>query len=300
MRDQVTVCIAALCGDGAVFGIADRMLTSGDIQFEPMSPHKLLPLTKSIVAMAAGDAAFNAQILQDVAQEVQLRIQEAPDEWLIVRDVAEMYVRHRNEEKLKRAEAALLAPLGLTRDSFLAKQQFMERSIVERVTESMITFDVPVTEVIFMGSDPSGLHIYVVNGGEISCNDSIGFAAIGSGARHAESEFMLGRHSWNSPLPETLLRVYAAKKRAEIAPGVGEESDMVMVQRQLGSFDLVHEDVVAKLEEQFRRTEEEIERVRNGARLEMQEYVKQIVQAQPAQSQAVTSDGSGSAPSDDG
>jgi hypothetical protein len=162
--EQLTVCIAALCKDGVVFGITDRMLTADNIEFEPASPHKIWPLTSSIAAMAAANAAFNAEILQAVMREVAERLAAKPQDWLTVKEVAEVYVKHRAALQSWRAESALLAPLGLYRESFLAQQKMMDPQLVNRLADAMLGFAVPYTEVLFIGSDPIGPHIYMVLG----------------------------------------------------------------------------------------------------------------------------------------
>jgi hypothetical protein len=100
-------------------------------------------------------------------------------------------------------------------------------------------------ETIVTGLDMSGFnsetgatffmpHIYTVfksvNGDGITCFDSTGFSAVGGGMRHAESQFMLAGHAPFSSMPETLLLTYMAKKRSEIAPGVGKKgTDMFII-----------------------------------------------------------------------
>jgi hypothetical protein len=74
-----------------------------------------------------------------------------------------------------------------------------------------------------------------VDDGRVSCNDGIGFAAIGIGARHAESQIMLNKHSWNSPSVDSALLGYIAKKRSEVAPGVGEGTDVFTIGPVVGS-----------------------------------------------------------------
>src|SRR6266853_1595139 len=86
----VTVCIAAICENGKLIGASDRMLTAGDIQFEPQQS-KLVQLTSSMVAMIAGDSALQAEILYGVREEVARKIDADPTRWLRVSDVAEMY-----------------------------------------------------------------------------------------------------------------------------------------------------------------------------------------------------------------
>jgi hypothetical protein len=264
------------------------MLISGDIQFEPTSPHKILPLTSSIVAMAAGDAVFNAEVLADVRREVERRIEENPGRWLTVEDVAELYIEMRSHAKLKRASSQILSPLGLTHHSFLSNQRVMDPQLVSDVSKELINFSVPSTSVIVTGNDPTGLHIYVVESGTLSCRDTIGFAAIGSGARHAESQFMLSRYAWNSPIPDALLLIYTAKKRAERAPGVGAASDMFMIGSQLGSFAPVYEHVLSRLDAAYDRIRTLEEEAHDGARNEITQYVNELGDAPSATGQQPT------------
>jgi len=53
----MTVCIAAVCEGNILIGASDRMLTSGDIQFQPPTT-KIYTFTTSINVMTSGDAGF--------------------------------------------------------------------------------------------------------------------------------------------------------------------------------------------------------------------------------------------------
>src|SRR4051794_18031389 len=99
---SVTVCIASR-SYGAVFGISDRMITSGDIQFEPPA-RKIHFLTSSIAIMASGDLAFHTEILDEVVRIVNERVKANPTVWMLVKDVVDLYLAERNRAKLKRAE----------------------------------------------------------------------------------------------------------------------------------------------------------------------------------------------------
>ena len=59
----MTVCIAAICNNSVIFGASDRMLTAGDIQFEPQLQKNYL-LTSKIVIQVAGDASVQAEVVQ--------------------------------------------------------------------------------------------------------------------------------------------------------------------------------------------------------------------------------------------
>lgn len=65
----MTVCVAAISHQ-TIIGASDRMLTAGNIEFEPPIA-KLHNLTKSICIMIAGDVALQADILHSVIREVE-------------------------------------------------------------------------------------------------------------------------------------------------------------------------------------------------------------------------------------
>ena len=225
----MTVCIAAKCMDGTnpfIFCLSDRMVTAGDIQFQPPAP-KVIAVTSSIVVMTSDeDAALHAEILQDIAFDIHARVSKAPDQWLDVEIVGELYLKHRGEAKRRRAERDILFPLGLTSESFVAQQQSMADSFIRQVSADLVNYQLPRMSVIICGVDTKGHHIYVVHDNDMGCYDAIGFASIGIGARHANSQFMFQGHTPASPMAETMLLAYVAKKRAEVAPGVGIETDI--------------------------------------------------------------------------
>jgi hypothetical protein len=59
------------------------MLTSGDIEFEPLQ-EKIYQMTTSIAIMLAGDSALQSEILQKVRLDVYERIQHDPQNWWAV------------------------------------------------------------------------------------------------------------------------------------------------------------------------------------------------------------------------
>jgi len=273
----MTVCIAAKCAEGIIFGISDRMVTAGDIQFEPPAT-KIFPLTTSIVAMTSDeDAALHAEILQDLTSDVADRVAKAPSTWLEVEFVTELYLKHRNEAKRRRAERDVLFPLGLDSQTFINKQNTTSASFIRQITSELVNYKLPGMSVIFCGADPKGQHIYVVHDNDIGCYDDIGFASIGIGARHANSQFMFQGHNPNSPLAETLLLAYIAKKRAEVAPGVGTETDIFFVGPALGSYSpTLHEELRKKLQVEYGKILNNEKQAHKRARSEMNIYVKKI------------------------
>jgi len=277
---NVTVCIAARCGNTIVC-TSDRMISYGDVQYEPHR-QKIASITNSIVVMTAGDASFTTLVVPYVMRAVEADIANKPMEWIRVRDVVDYYVKYFLEFKLKFAEKALLAPLGLTWNTFIDRQKTMDASLVKQLTGGMLDYVVPDCAVIIAGIDPDGQHIYTVEGAYVSAHDTIGFASVGSGSRHAQSHFIQSRHSWQTPLSEGLLTSYVAKRRSEVAPGVGKETDIVLLGPNLGNNVLVSDDVKARLDIEYLKIVAAEAAVADEARLEIAKYVDSLTPAPDA------------------
>jgi hypothetical protein len=209
------------------------------------------------------------------------RIAADPAKWILIDDVVDLYIHFRNLAKLKRAEAQLLAPLNLTRDSFLANQKTMDTDLVHKISRDLVNFEVPYVVVIIAGvdQDSAGIHarISTIRDGVSTRDDVVGFSAIGMGARHAQTEFMLAGHAWNSQLPETMLLAYSAKRNAEIAPGVGPDTDMFLVGPNLGVTNVVLPDILLKLDREYRGRKRREAQARTKANREIKDYIDGII-----------------------
>lgn len=290
---SVTVCVVAACNNNTLIGASDRMLTAADVEFEPQQT-KVVGISNSIAVMIAGDTSLQTEILMNVMFETNAAMQRSPETWLRVQDVAEAYRRHYHKARLRRSEDSILAPLGLNHDSFIGRQQEMSAQLVSQLTTELINFEIPSTETLFAGIDSTGFHIYMANHGKITCHDSIGFAAIGSGAWHANSQLMFSGHTRFKPLPETLLTVYSAKKRSDVAPGVGKATDMFIIGPQLGSYVPIGDHVLSELEKIYQSTVEQSNNAAEKARTEVNQYVEKIVGGTTAKEQeAISSDSDG-------
>lgn len=253
----MTVCVAALgqLPEGRfVIGLSDRMLSSSDqeIQFEPDQP-KIFPVSNSIALMWAGDASVQAEILQDLRTAVVARIVKHPKAWWGVREVAQLYSDFYHAASVRRAESILLKPLGLDLSSFIAQQQHLDPAVASRLSKELQYFSLPETQAIVAGIDETGAHIYAIEGGKCVCQDTPGFAAVGIGQRHALSQLMFGGHSPSRTFPETASLIYAAKKRSEVAAGIGKETDMFTVGPRIGTYWSDYQDLLLELESGYLR-----------------------------------------------
>jgi hypothetical protein len=297
-RTPVTVCIAAICkntmspeGGFIVIGATDRMLTGGDIEYEPKSTNKILHFSTAITGMFAGNLNFQTEVVRRVSFVVQARINSEPQKWWEVKEVAELYAKSYQESHLKRAENAILAPLGYDLNSFHADQQRMNPELLKQLSTKLTQFTSPEVQAIFCGLDLTGLgpHIYVVdNSANVVCHDITGFAAIGAGYWHADSQFMFASHTYEKSFAETLLLVYSAKKQAEVAPGVGKDTDMFLIGPTLGKHIVIDEHVLKELQ----ATHDTIQIKKQQVEAEAEPLVKKLIeklQAEAAKQQKTDS-----------
>jgi hypothetical protein len=255
------------------------MITTGDIQYEPDGRRKLYSLTTSIAIMTAGDTSFLSPVVRALFLQVTRDLEAASNQWLRVSAVVDHYVRLWSEAKAKQAEAVLLAPLSLNRVSFLNQQKTLDTEFVMQMASKLINFEVAQTSAIITGNDDEGTHIYRVDDANIYDFSTIGFATIGIGERHADSQFMLARHSWNSPLANTLFLAYSAKRRAEIAPGVGKETDLAAIVG-LGGYTDISSDVREALEAEYLAVIAGEEALQSAARGNIQSRLDELARRQ--------------------
>lgn len=294
-QPEVTVCIAAL-SENIVVGASDRMLTSGDVQFETSAGTKIFGLSNSIFVMTAGDAALQGEIVQMVSREMTNRIACKPQNQWKVSEAADLYVKYYNFVRNKRAESQILSPLHLDYQSYLANQRTMSDQLVNDLAKELLNFEIPNVAAIFAGLDPTGAHIYTVRNNGAECDDNVGFAAIGIGSRHASSQFMFARHAWNSPFSETLLLTYYVKREAEVAPGVGIGTDMVVVGSQVGPIIPLGGRVIKELDKEYRKIIRAESNAFTRAKGAMRNYVEELTK----QTKAAAAPGGQQAPANNG
>lgn len=113
---SVTVCIAAIYQNSHLICISDRMITSGDIEFE-QSNSKIISLTNSIVVMTAGDGNLQEQLLAVARTFVDKKIKADPKKWIQVVDVANLYRDTFIKLRKDSIERYILSQYGLTYDT---------------------------------------------------------------------------------------------------------------------------------------------------------------------------------------
>jgi 20S proteasome alpha/beta subunit len=189
----MTIGIAAICRieeAPSVILCSDRMLTTGDIEFQSPT-RKNFRLTSHVGAVIAGDVATQTAVLQSTAAEAQNL------ELASVQEIASVFAENLARHNRAVVEREVLFPLGLTIDKFAGSTGQMDHDLSMQISQAL-TARQNGTAAIVAGVEPSEsadqslAHIYYITGaGVYRCLDHIGFAAIGIGEHHAASQFMI-------------------------------------------------------------------------------------------------------------
>lgn len=204
---------------------SDRMLTVWDSKFEPPK-QKICFLSKELMLLVAGDVALHSEAIGSLEKDLPTTPDKGPE------NVALLYGRKIQGIKLRRAEDQFMAPLGLNSDTFLAQQKDMADIFIDRLTTQMQNSSEEDVEALVVGSNGKHANIYAIDHrGTVTCCNDVGFAAIGIGAWHARSSLIQAGYHNNLTLAPALAATFAAKKLAQIAPGVGDSTDLYLVTR---------------------------------------------------------------------
>jgi hypothetical protein len=278
----VTVCVAAICNAGTtIFGASDEMITSGDIQFEPPQ-QKIWKVNDSIAIMVAGDVGLHADLWAILMFSMKPTLEKNPQHQWRVRDIAKFYLDAVTTTHAEHAERDLLSPLGLTLSSFFSQQKEMLPDFARQLADRIQRYPMLDASAIVVGTDSTGCHIYVVEDGELTCKDAIGFAAVGAGFWHANSHFMFAKHTRFEPGHRSALRTYAAKKRAEVAPGVGKKTDMFSIGTQAGSYSPLPPDFINHLQILYESYTAAIDSATSAADQQIEDFTNQLIAAEQA------------------
>ena len=225
----MTICMAAICADEAgsagkaVVVASDRMVTMANlIEFEHTVP-KSTAIGSRAVALISGDALTGTHLVKEVAAELAT----TP---MTVGQVAQALSTRYSETRNRHAEADILMPRGLDWTSFYGQHQHLVAQITLMLDQALSQYNLGV-ELLVAGVDDAGGHISTLHnpGSRPLDHDVIGYSAVGSGQLHAVQSMIGFRHAGDASLAETIFRVYASKRRSEVAPGVGNETDMFII-----------------------------------------------------------------------
>jgi 20S proteasome alpha/beta subunit len=121
-------------------------------------------------------------------------------------------------------------------------------------------------DLLIAGVDDLGAQLFWVGnpGGNFVNLQQIGYTAVGSGQLHALQSLIGFGHIGTRTIAATLFAVYVAKRRAEVAPGVGTETDLeIITAEEIKRVDSARLTELGKLYQEYQKpaSEEIVEKV---------------------------------------
>ena len=230
----MTVCIGAISywapaegrpASNAIVIASDRMITTGGFIQSEHDVGKIKFITSRICVMIAGDTSGATTLTERLITKFGLTSSSSVEE--VALEAKTIY------EELRRdtIDTVIFHPRGITMSQFYqgGLQSKLQPSLVGGIDDEVMSYDYGIA-LIIAGCDKTGAHLYMIgNPGTISNHQDTGYTSIGSGEIHAIQSLIGFRHSYFHSLFETIYAVYASKKRAEAAPGVGPATDMFII-----------------------------------------------------------------------
>jgi 20S proteasome alpha/beta subunit len=249
----------------AAMAVSDRMITAGDIEYEPQQL-KVSFITDTTLILIAGEYPIHSEALK----HIQLQIRRDPK--FTPENIAVMYGRAIQKIKQRHREDIFLAPFGLNTDTFLAQQKEMSDNFVASITNQLQDYRGADVEALVVGAQGDTMRIFAVDAnGTAKCYDDVGFAAIGIGGEHARSVLMQAGYVNTLPFAAALAATYVAKKASEIAPGVGTNTDIHLVFK--GAIEQLRDDVHSKVRELYENYDAQRRKLAEGIVAELAGFV---------------------------
>jgi hypothetical protein len=216
----MTICIAAIgqnAKDEVIVFATDHMVTIGELgQFE----HSILKwreIVPKTIAMLAGNPIFfddlsrlsnNSLAFGEITHEIHQNFKKKRKD-IIKNEIYEIYGV--DEDFIKEALSDEI------KNQHIAK-------MLDQISQYNLQ-----TQILLVGFENQEAQIAVVDESNIANFRVINFNAIGSGMIQAVNTMMFQKHGKNDDVLTTLYDVYKAKRNAEVAQGVGKETDLLVL-----------------------------------------------------------------------
>lgn len=242
----VTQLIGVLCENREkVILISDRMVTTADRSLAFEHEAKFAVVAPNAVALTAG-TIHEPELIADTRAEIKGKA--------LVREIAESLSKNYRQIRKKRIEYEVLEAMGISSlDEFYRRQSFMHENTILVLSRKIENYDLGVA--ILLGGVDEKAHLYRIGEpGTYISFDELGFCCIGSGDRHAEPVFAFYGFSPRLSAAEALQIAFEAKKRAEMAGGVGAKTDAWIIEKG-GIYEITTE-TIGELEESHSQQED--------------------------------------------
>jgi len=225
----MTVCIAALYENGKGCILASDQMTTAHFpigyEFENDEVEKIVKVSDSIsvYALISGDVLFANEVIEGARKEITAQ------GITVTAGIAEIFRKSYQAVRIQRIIRNELEPRGLDIPTYYQNHKNILPQIIQLVDNAFKTYN-PRVEFIVAGQGETACQIFsVVNPGDSTCHNPIGYAAVGSGAPHAM--YSLIESNYKKSLDKTKVKdlVEKAKQRSEVAPGVGKDTQVIVI-----------------------------------------------------------------------
>ncbi len=129
----------------AALVVTDRMITAGDVQYEPQQT-KIAEITPYTLLVIAGDYSLHSQAVKATLLRFREERTASPE------NIARFYGKQIQTIKVREAEDLYLAPLGLNTDTFLAQQKEMAPHLSSHLAEQLQAYQGQEVDALVVGS----------------------------------------------------------------------------------------------------------------------------------------------------
>ena len=219
----MTQLIGAICEDGKkVIALSDRMVSTGDMTLAFEHPRmKALPISQKAIVLTAGTV--------HEPDLIRLAKERARGKDRIL-DIAEILKEVYQDIRERHVIDEILRPQAGIRSfaEWHAKQRSLHDGIVVDLNHAISTYELGLS-LILAGVDDTGHLIRIGDPGIYRSYDALSYCCIGMGDRHSDNVFAWYKYSQALPLSEALYIAFEGKKRAEMAGGVGQATDIIVI-----------------------------------------------------------------------
>ena len=199
-------------------------------EFEYEERAKIVELDNvtGVCALIAGDILLGNEVLD----KAKLNMLRQKDGGFTATEAGEIVRTSYQNVRLNKIIQREIEPRGLDLNSYYSSHQQLSPNVVQMIDNALSNVDMGV-QLLIAGANGESFSIYtIVNPGTISDNSSIGRGAIGSGAPHALYSLIEDGYEPSFGKDKVIELVSKAKKRSEVAPGVGQETTIIAIPQE--------------------------------------------------------------------
>ncbi len=230
----MTVCISALAEGGKkVVVVADQMITANipiSYEFETDDVKKIYEISDNVCVLTAGNALYAYDVVQKTKLSISTEAQSNSGDLRIER-MAELLSIHYQDYRRNMVCKRYIEPRGLSLQTYIQSQQVLHASVVQEIEQNLVNYNIGV-EMIVAGKDSTtedGYLFSVTHPGVMVNHNALGYLCVGSGAPHAMYNLIGSGYKKDLSIDQVKEIVLEAKKKSEVAPGVGKATKSVIL-----------------------------------------------------------------------